>query len=56
MLLAAASPPAPGWPFCFHPCLGMSSLGMGGGGVCFWGPPPALGERVLLQYGNNLLL
>lgn len=57
MLLAVASPPpAPGWLFCFHPCLGMSSLGIGAGGcVCFWGLPPALGERVPLQYGNNEL-
>lgn len=33
MLLAVASPPpALGWLFCFHPCLGMSSLGIGAGG------------------------
>lgn len=59
MLLAVASPPpALGWLFCFHPCLGMSSLGIGAGGggdVCFWGLPPALGEKVPLQYGNNEL-
>lgn len=31
MLLAAASiPPTPGWPLCFHTCLGMSSLGRRG--------------------------
>lgn len=30
-------PPAPGWLFCFHPCLGMSSLGIRAGGVSAFG-------------------
>lgn len=40
--------PALCWPFCFHPCLGMSSLRMGG---CFQGPLPALGERCSSSMG-----
>lgn len=60
MLLAVASPPPrPGLALLlsslFRDELPGDRGGGGGGDVCFWGLPPALGEKVPLRYGNNEL-